>query len=255
MSPKPAAQWLLFACLALAAPGAARADRLALWHIVHDQCVVDFSDTGDPAPCQSVRLGEGGGYAVLKDRNGATQYLLIPTDRVTGIEDPAILAPGARNYFAAAWRAVGLVSEKAHTGLPRDDLSLAINAEAGRSQDQLHIHVDCVRTDVRDTLRRLAAGIGPAWAPLAEDIDGRDWLARRIDGENLDGSDPFRLLAEGEPGAAGEMGRHTLVAVGMTFPGDVPGFVLLDGRSDPIRGDFGNGESLQDHACAAAASK
>lgn len=235
-------------------PGPGRADALGLWRIVHDQCVAHFIASHDPAPCQAVRIdsGEDAGDAVLKDLVGATQFLLIPTRRVTGIEDPVLLAPGAANYFADAWRAIGLVAGAAHADLPRDALSLAINAMTGRSQDQLHIHLDCVRADVRDALRRMASGLGTAWAPLPEAIDGRPYRAMRIDGDGLDGANPFRLLADGVPGAAGEMGRHTLVVVGMTFAGGAPGFILLDDRGDPLRGDFGDGESLQDHDCAVA---
>jgi CDP-diacylglycerol pyrophosphatase len=244
--------WAVPVALALlAAGGPVRADALALWRIVHGQCVPSFLARHDPAPCQVVRLagGEPAGYAVLKDLEGATQFLLIPTRRVTGIEDAALLAPGSANYFAAAWREIGLVSARAHAELKRDDLSLAVNAVAGRSQDQLHIHMDCVRADVRAALHRLAGGIGSSWAPLPGPVGGRSWRAMRIDGETLDGANPFALLASG---AGGEMGRHTLVVVGMVFAGGVPGFVLLDGSSDVLRGDFGNGESLQDHQCRVA---
>jgi CDP-diacylglycerol pyrophosphatase len=248
------AQALLVVAALFGAAGAVQADALGLWRIVHDQCVAHFIASHDPAPCQTVRIdgGEDRGYAVLKDLVGATQFLLIPTRRVSGIEDPALLAPGAANYFADAWGAIGLVSARAHAALPRDALSLAINAAAGRSQDQLHIHLDCVRADVRDALRRQAGGIGAAWAPLGEAVGGHRYLAMRVDGEGLDAANPFRLLADGVPGAAGEMGRHTLVVVGMIFGGGTPGFVLLDDRSDPLYGDFGNGESLQDHDCAVA---
>jgi CDP-diacylglycerol pyrophosphatase len=245
--------WVLLVAVAfLGAAGAVRADRLGLWHIVHDQCVVHFTASHHPAPCQAVRIdaGEASGYAVLKDLEGATQFLLIPTRRLTGIEDPALLAPGAANYFADAWREIGLVAARAHADLPREDLSLAINAVIGRSQDQLHIHMDCVRADVRDALRRLASGIGASWAPLGEAVGGHRYQAMRVDGAGLDAANPFRLLADGVPGAASEMGRHTLVVVGMIFGDGAPGFVLLDDRSDPLHADFGNGENLQDHACA-----
>jgi CDP-diacylglycerol pyrophosphatase len=244
---------LLLAAALLGAAGAA-ADRLALWHIVHDRCVADFTASGNPAPCEAVSIEGSGerGYAVLKDIRGATLWVLIPTSRMTGIEDPAILAPGALNYFADAWRSIGVVSARAHAALPRDSLSLAINALTGRSQDQLHIHMDCVRIDVRDALHRLAGSIGPGWSPLAEDLDGRSYLAMHIDGSSLDAANPFRLLADGVPGAAGEMGKHTLVAVGMTFADGAPGFILLDGRTDLLHGDLGNGERLQDHDCAVA---
>ena len=67
----------------------AAADPNALWNIVNGQCVPDQSNNGDPAPCALVDLdgGEPRGYAVLKDLVGATQFLLIPTERVTGIEE------------------------------------------------------------------------------------------------------------------------------------------------------------------------
>jgi CDP-diacylglycerol pyrophosphatase len=89
-----------------AVSGTAHADPDALWTIVHDRCVPDRQHYGDPAPCAWVNLSSGkqNGYAVLKDIAGTTQYLLIPTARITGIESPAILAPDATNYFAAAWR-------------------------------------------------------------------------------------------------------------------------------------------------------
>ena len=44
------------------------------------------------------------------------------------------------------------VEQRAGHGLPCDWVSLAINSAAARSQNQLHIHVDCVRADVRKAL-------------------------------------------------------------------------------------------------------
>jgi CDP-diacylglycerol pyrophosphatase len=87
----------------LTAPGARAANPDAIWHVVHDQCVTDMTANHKPAPCDAVDLA--GGYAVLKDLHGATQLLLIPTDRITGIEAPQVLAPGAKNYWQDAWAA------------------------------------------------------------------------------------------------------------------------------------------------------
>jgi len=80
------------------------ADPNALWNIVHGQCVPGERGHGDPSPCAKVDLsaGEAAGFAVLKDIKGATQFLLIPTRHISGIESRALLAPGATNYFAAA---------------------------------------------------------------------------------------------------------------------------------------------------------
>jgi CDP-diacylglycerol pyrophosphatase len=218
-----------------------------LWQIVHGQCVPDQEQHGDPKPCARVALA--GGYAVLKDISGATQFLLIPTAEVGGIEDPALLEPFARNYFADAWRERGLVEQALGHAMPRDTLSLAINSASGRTQDQFHIHIDCIRADVRDALLNERASIGWHWALLKTPLAGHPYRAMRVAGPTLFGHNPFKLLAWGVPGARAAMGQHTLVVVGMQF-GRMPGFVILDDQADLAHGDWGSGEELQDHACA-----
>jgi CDP-diacylglycerol pyrophosphatase len=93
----------------------------ALWQIVHDQCVPDEQQHRDPAPCAVVDLA--GGFAVLKDIKGATQFLLIPTKQISGIESPSLLAPFAANYFADAWQERGLVEKALGHAMPPDMLS------------------------------------------------------------------------------------------------------------------------------------
>ena len=231
----------------------AHGDPNALWNIVHGRCVPNEQQHANPAPCRSVSLsrGEQNGYAVLKDLVGVAQYLLIPTARVGGIESPALLAPGAPNYFAYAWQARTYVGSALHRAMPRDTISLAINSVSGRSQNQLHIHVDCVRTDVHAILRRQEASIGTRWAPLAAPLAGRRYLAMRVENGDLD-VNPFVLLADGVAGARQNTGNHTLVVIGAVFADGRPGFVLLDNHADPAAGDEGSGEELQDHTCAMA---
>lgn len=224
------------------------ADPSALWHIVHDRCVPDEQDRQDPAPCAAVDPAHG--YAVLKDIVGNTQFLLIPTARVGGIEDKAILAPDAPNYWDAAWQARRLVEQRAGHALPRDDIALAINSVSGRTQDQLHIHVDCIRPDVRAALAQHQAEIGPQWTEFPVPLAGHQYRAMRLSGADLGGTNPFRLLAAGVPQA--EMAEHTLVLAGASFAPGQPGFFLLDDRADLAAGDRGSGESLQDHDCALA---
>jgi CDP-diacylglycerol pyrophosphatase len=242
----------LLLLLAVAIGPAAAADPDALWKIVHDKCVPNITFHKDPAPCTLVELppNPDKGWVVLKDRDGPEQYLVIPTARITGIEDPAILAPGATNYFQAAWAARLDMLEKLKRELPREDISLAINSPFGRSQNQLHIHIDCLRPDVRDALAAHLAEIGPTWAPIPGGLDGHPYRARRVDGDDLT-ENPFTLLAA-EPGVgAAGIGTHTLVVAGAVFAGG-PGFVLLDDHRDADPGDRANGEALQDHACALA---
>jgi CDP-diacylglycerol pyrophosphatase len=226
----------------------------ALWKLVHDKCVPDQRRNDNPAPCAVVYLREGDakGYAVLKDQVGATQYLLIPTARVPGIESPLLLAPEASNYFADAWRERGYTQRAAHRSLPRQAISLAINSSFGRSQNQLHIHIDCVRIDVREVLQRQLAAIGDSWAPLSEPLVGHHYRAMRVLTDTLDGTNPFALLADGVPGARMAMGEQTLVAIGAEFDGGHPGFIILTDQVDLGSGDRASGEELQDHDCALA---
>ena len=122
---------------------------------------------------------------------------------------------------------------------------LAINSAYGRSQDQLHIHIDCLRPDVRTALR--ATRLGDDWSDLPAPLAG--WRARRWAGAGIGAGtgpmrDPFRMIAT----PAADMGRHTLVLTGAVDP---PGFVLLDRQAAPPL-DRGHGESLLDHQCGVA---
>jgi len=239
------------ACLAaMGAPGARASDPDALWKIVSGACVPHQIDGGGGRPCALVDLAKG--YVVLKDLVGATQFLVIPTTRLSGIESPALLAPGAMPYWSDAWAARSFVADRAGHPLARDEIGLAINSVAGRSQNQLHIHVDCIRADVRDALRAHQSAIGEAWATLPVTFEGHDYLARRLMDADLAESDPFRLLAEGVPRAGTDMGHETLVLTGAVFAGGEEGFILLADHADLATGDHGSGEELLDHACALA---
>ncbi len=219
-----------------------------LWHIVHGLCAPHLAAFGSPLPCTFVHPSAG--VALLKDRDGATQFLLIPTARVTGIEDPAVRAPRAPDYFAAAWAARGNVEALLDRALPRRDLSLAVNSIDGRTQNQLHIHIDCVRADVRDALAAQTRALGPRWTPFPLPLAAHRYLVRFVASQDLRGVNPFVLLADGVPAARAAMGRMTLVAVGATDASGRRGFALLAGRADLAAGDRGAGEELQDHGCA-----
>jgi CDP-diacylglycerol pyrophosphatase len=232
----------------------AEGDRLALWKMVHDKCVPGQTDKNDPSLCLHIAVDRGPerGYAILKDRVGATQLLLIPMRPIAGIESAFLLDPDAPNYFGAAWDARTYLFRLAGKELPRNALSLAINSAFARSQDQLHIHIDCVRREVRDLLAQHAAEIGQKWSPLAFDLVGRRYQAMRVEKSDLGDDNPFRLLAVGIPAAGADMGKQTLVVVGASFGPGRDGFILLADRADPGTGGTGHGEDLQDHSCAVA---
>jgi CDP-diacylglycerol pyrophosphatase len=240
----------MLALAALAAPPA-RADRLALWTIVHGQCAPHAEAGQGPAPCERIDLahGEDRGVALLKDRVGIAQFLAIPTRRVTGIEDPFALDPASPDYFAFAWAARDALAARLGRSLRREDVSIAINSEFARSQDQLHLHLDCVDQNVAATLAGDLGALDEVWRPMAGPLKGRVYWARRVLSDDLSGVRPLALLADGAPDAKAHMADESLIAIGATFAGKV-GFALLADRAELTQG--GHAEDLQDHDCAVA---
>jgi len=246
---------VVFPALALAAAalanGVARADPSALWNIVHGQCVPHVEGGEGPRPCVSVDLagGERAGVAILKDLRGDAQMLAIPTRRISGIEDPQMLAADAPNVFAAAWKAKKQVEGRLRQRLPREEVVIAINSEWRRSQNQLHLHVDCIAKNVEDALAEAAPSLTDTWREMGVRLNGRAYFARRLDSADLADAEPIKLLADEVEGAKAHMGDYSLAAIGATFAGK-PGFVLL---ADKISADGGgHAEDLQDHGCAIA---
>ena len=143
---------------AFCATGAARAaDREALWGVVR-ACVSTHELTGGAFPCLSVDVSEGEerGFVVLRPPFGAPDTILAPTRKITGVEDPWLTSPEAPNYFAAAWNALPL-SMAGGGDESRQEGAVAINSKAGRSQDQLHIHMGCPAPGAGEFLAQASA--------------------------------------------------------------------------------------------------
>ncbi len=237
----PVALGLSMALGLSATPTAQGANRDALREIVQDECVVHWSEQHSAAPCERV----GDGFAVLADRKGGAHFLLIPTKTLVGIESPELLEAGTPNYFAAAFQARDKVASVVGHSLGRSAIGLAVNPRHARSQDQLHIHIECIRTDVAADLKAAAPRITADWAPLT--IAGLRYQALRIMGEELGRSDPIELLADKLPAAKSAMGDYTLIVAGMDFR-EGPGFVVLAGTGSA-------GELLLDSTCAVAGTR
>ena len=233
------------------APLAARADSLALWRIVHGACAPHAEAGQSPEPCESVDLagGEAKGVAILKDLHGVAQMLAIPTRRITGIEDPQMLAPDAPNVFADAWKAKALLEGRLGRPLPREAVALTINSKWARSQEQLHVHVDCIAKPVAETIAAVLPALDDRWGTMAIPLKGRVYFARRVDSADLSDAEPLKLLADGLEAAKAHMDAYSLAAVGATFGGR-PGFVLLADTFSTEGG--GHAEELQDHDCRSA---
>lgn len=226
---------------ALFAGTAACANRDALREIVQDQCLPHWREQHSAAPCMEVHLDDAvdSGYAVLADRKGGAHFLLIPTKTISGIESPALEAVGTPSYFQAAWHAHERLDGVIGRPVPPRLVGLAVNPLHARGQDQLHIHIECLRPDVYETLARQAAHLSSSWSPVT--LGGASYWARTIS-VSLDADDPFKLLAAQPPEAGRGMNDYTLVVTG-TPTGD-GGFVMLASSSAA-------GELLLDSTCAA----
>jgi CDP-diacylglycerol pyrophosphatase len=229
--------------------GPVRADPNALWRIVNGSCVPHMEAGLGPKPCETVDLSGGvaGGVAILKDLVGVAQMLAIPTRRISGIEDPQMLAPDAPDVFGEGWKARTLIETILKRQAPREAIALAINSAWSRSQDQLHVHLDCVAIPVAAALASYAPSLDETWRPMTVPLHGQIYFARRVDSGDLSGVAPIRLLAEGMEGARANMGAWSLAAVGASFGGQ-PGFILLADRFSLEGG--GHAEDVQDHDCA-----
>lgn len=213
----------------------------ALRHIVLDQCLTHWRQQGDPAPCARVTRNA----ALLKDRHGALQYLLLPVIRINGIESPMLLDPRTPNYFWLAWQARDLMSAKRGASVPDAAIALTVNSRLGRTQNHLHIHISCLLPEVRAMLNRAAEHLTDRWQPLDGDINGHRYLARRVSGGELSSQSPFLTLADEVAGARAHMGRYGL-ALAPLPDGD---FVLLATERNLLRLNLASSEEIQDHNC------
>ncbi|SDI84716.1 CDP-diacylglycerol diphosphatase [Paraburkholderia phenazinium] len=223
----------------------AAADPDALWKIVGGQCVPEARASGRPGQCTSVNLA--GHYAILKDISGRSQHLLIPTERVTGIESPSLLDANAPDYWADGWSSRNVVEASLKQPLKSDQFGLEINSEFRRSQQQLHIHMDCMRSDIINALaayRQVPVG---QWQ--WETIDDVRYRIMRVTSLSQD-NDPFRIVARDHPDAQA-MATQTILVTGAGPSADQDGWLVLNSGMD-VQDGTGTAEGLLDHACRLA---
>ncbi|WP_156774130.1 CDP-diacylglycerol diphosphatase [Bordetella bronchialis] len=219
------------------------------------------ADVSRPNACARVDLP--GGYMVLKDHSPSKPYafLLLPTDPVTGIEDSRLWVTGGPNYWRAAYENRGYVEKVLKRPLHRTQFGFAANSIYGRSQDQLHIHITCLRPDVAATLARSVGRLSGTHWTLLPPMAGRGHRYRALlsDDATLARTDPARLLAS-DVYPDGSMLPHTLFMAPVTLADGRPGFVFLDGEADQdarhgrasAASNRGVSEELLDNSCAIA---
>lgn len=223
--------------------GAPKARRNALWRVVNYGCVRNQRAFGRPAPCDKVDLDAG--YAVVPSVEHADELLLVPTLRISGIEDNLVLDSRTPNYWADAWAERSKLMARARR-VTDDWVALAVNSAYARTQDQLHIHIDCLRGFAYEALR--TSHIGAGWG-MIEPFQGQRYWARYVEPAEFSLVSSFRIVAASLGGSPQAMGHETIVAVHANAP--LPGFYVLYQAFDPQTHAHGFGEELLDHRCYA----
>lgn len=215
----------------------------ALWRIVSQQCVPNQRDNHNPAPCAKVDLQSG--FVLLKDINGPLQYLLMPTVKMKGMESPELLQPETANFFWLAWQERHVMSERRGTHVPDNVISLTINSTSGRTQNQLHIHISCLREDVRGQLDQYANTLNTEWRVFPLALAGNSYIARKVSAAEFSQRSPFIMLAFQVPQAREHMGRYSL-AMAKLADGE---WVILATERNLLHLNLASAEQLQDHSC------
>lgn len=209
----------------------------SLWSLA--QCCA--KNLKSDAECRSYDAADK--YIILKDnsRLKPAAYLIIPTIRVTGIEDKQIFSPPVVNFWRYGWQQAQLLVKRPPAGI-----ALAINSARGRTQNQLHIHIACVLPAVARTLADNADRIGSEPATAADLVFAPAQHSYRVIkvGAGLGGADsPFNLVAA-MPGAGGDMSSQSIAIVGSTTPGAYYVLDISDHGPSP-----GVAEELLDQTC------
>ncbi|WP_338559322.1 CDP-diacylglycerol diphosphatase [Erwinia sp. E_sp_B04_7] len=214
----------------------------ALWKTVSEKCVPDQMQNNDPTPCRQVDLRNG--YVVLKDRNGPLQFLLLPVEKITGIESPALLNPATPNFMAEAWRSRHFMENKRGKPIEDSAYALTINSRWGRTQNQLHIHISCLRPDIRRQLDGMAHSLTSLWQ--SEQLGKHEYLVRAATRDDIKKMSPFIRIANELPGAREEMGNYGVAVAAL--PDGRRALMVI--KRNLLLLNRGSAEELQDHSCS-----
>ncbi|WP_158266657.1 CDP-diacylglycerol diphosphatase [Alsobacter soli] len=199
------------AALCLGSPAQAQS-RQALWTVVR-ACALAQATFGVALPCRSIETAAGVSVAVVDPPLPQAHTLVVPTDRVIGVEAEPLAGAAGANYAALAWRtALGASSGR------WDGAGMVVNSARVRSQDQLHVHVDCLSPRGRGVVARLLPAAQTRWRRI-----GRDWFLATD--ASAGGFNPFALIRQipGEPAPA----TVNVAVLGVMTQAGAPGYLVL----------------------------
>ncbi|MFO1146996.1 MAG: CDP-diacylglycerol diphosphatase [Alsobacter sp.] len=165
-----------------------------LGHVVA-LCATSEAHLQVPLPCSDVRrIGNGAGAYIVKVPFTSKHPIAVPFGEIDGLEIPDFAGQTAADAVSIAWNARDVLSAGGKT--PRwDEAGLAINSFAKRTQDRLHLHIDCLDRSVRSFIADHPGEVGEGWEPYPP--DRRLWWRRAAAAEVL--ADPVAAWHKGLP--------------------------------------------------------
>lgn len=180
-------------------------------------------------------------FVIIKDNNPKkpVAYLLMPSIKVTGIEDPLVSKAPVVDFWEFAWS-----QSRKFPGKPAASTALAINSVHGRDQNQLHIHISCIRADVKKALDGAKIGVFPA-KPVALQLPPHNNTYEVVKVTGLGGKQSPFLVIQEDPRARAHMGNQSVAVVGSVHANEYLVLNTYHHGSNP-----GTAEELLDQACS-----
>lgn len=204
--------------------------------------------------------------ALLRTRSPKSMhYLVLPKNKVTGIEDPHVYLDGAPNYFqdaldpqfidkakqldikqsAEIFEKHGMSPQQAEeyaqfvANRYRPDFAVTVNSPYSRSQELLHLHLDQIDPKVYGELAKIAEkdgfstttfkNIGDLVPGEAENLRAM-WIPADAEG-GLGDANPFKLVYESLPESQkGSIDQHSIALVPTKYQNS-DGFLIIDGQA------------------------
>jgi CDP-diacylglycerol pyrophosphatase len=211
-------------------------------------CIVAKSVTGRPFPCLSVEPDKADrpGTAVMRAPGSPSHVIVMPVRDIVGIEAPELRHQIGNILWRESLASRRHVVEALNGAITIDDVGIAVNAEGGRSQDHLHIHLDCLGRSVHTAVLTSAQHINGDWTLLPHKLQGSRFFAMRTKAVDAERFNPFDAV-------------QTLPSRG-SRPNEITFVAISTGPDDPDRGHLllafrapgGHSEKLLDHACLIA---
>lgn len=178
---------IVFTAIILTALFSSCASAETLWESVNKECLNKKSLVQD-GKC----LVKDQSFAIIRTPKEQYHYLFVPAIDISGIESPELWISGYPSWFQNAWRNRYIAAPWLGENKNQHDIGIAINSRARRTQQQLHVHLNCIREDITRELNSKV--ISSQWQPITLTSPA---ASGRYESILLPGSDiPDNLLPE-----------------------------------------------------------